>query len=60
MKIPTTLKNTNTVVIFEKENKTGNYKEVNKGKGKFLYSAVSNPKDCSKCFTLYFPAITVQ
>ena len=24
-------------------------------KGKFLYSAVSNPQDCSKRFTLYFP-----
>ena len=24
-----------------------------KGKGKFLYSAVSNPQDCSKRFTLY-------
>ena len=26
-----------------------------KSKGKFLYSAVSSPQDCSKRFTLYFP-----
>ena len=26
-----------------------------KGKGKFLYSAVSSPQDRSKRFTLYFP-----
>ncbi|KAK2189190.1 hypothetical protein NP493_113g00032 [Ridgeia piscesae] len=29
-------------------------------KGKFLYSAVSNPQDCSKHFTLYFPDRPVQ
>ena len=29
-------------------------------KGKFLYSAVSNPQDCSKHFTLYFPDRSVQ
>ena len=28
---------------------------LKKGKGKFLYSAVSSPQDRSKCFTLYFP-----
>ena len=31
-----------------------------KGKDKFLYSAVSNPQDCSKRFTLYFPGRPVQ
>ena len=31
-----------------------------KGKGKFLHRAVSNPKDCSKRFTLYFPDRPVQ
>ena len=31
-----------------------------KGKGKFLNSAVSNPRDCSKRFTLYFPGSPVQ
>ena len=25
-----------------------------KSKGKFLHSTVSNPQDCSKCFTLTF------
>ena len=29
-------------------------------KGKFLYSTVSNPQDCSKRFTLYFPDRPVQ
>ena len=29
-------------------------------KGKFLYSAVSNPQDCSKRFTLYFLDRPVQ
>ena len=29
--------------------------QLKKGKGNFLYSAVSNPQDCSKRFTLYFP-----
>ena len=29
-------------------------------KGKFLYSAVSNPQDCSKRFTHYFPGRPVQ
>ena len=29
-------------------------------KVKLLYSAVSNPQDCSKCFTLYFPDKPVQ
>ena len=33
---------------------------VKKGKVKFLYSAVSNPQDCSKRFTLYFPGRHVQ
>ena len=28
---------------------------LKKGKGKFLYSAVSNPQDCSKRCTFYFP-----
>jgi len=28
--------------------------------GKFLYSTVSNPQDCSKRFTLYFPGRPVQ
>ena len=28
--------------------------------GKFLYSAVTNPQDCSKRFTLYFPDRPVQ
>ena len=28
---------------------------VKKSKGKFLYSTVSSPQDCSKRFTLYFP-----
>ena len=27
--------------------------QLKKGKGKFLCSAVSNPQDCSKRFTLY-------
>ena len=31
-----------------------------KGKGKFLYSAVSSPQDHSKRFTLYFPDRPVQ
>ena len=34
--------------------------QLKKGKGKFLYSAVSNPQDCSKRFTLYFPGRPVQ
>ena len=29
---------------------------INKETAKFLYSAVSNLQDCSKCFTLYFLA----
>ena len=29
--------------------------ETVKAKGKFLYSAVSSPLDCSMHFTLYFP-----
>ena len=29
-------------------------------KGKFLYSALSNPQDCSNCYTLYFPDRPVQ
>ena len=29
-------------------------------KTKFLYSEVSNPQDCSKCFTLYFAGRPVQ
>ena len=29
-------------------------------KGKFLYSAVCNSQDCSKCFTLYFPDLFNQ
>ena len=33
---------------------------VKRGKGKFLYSAVSNPQDCSKRFTLYFPGSPIQ
>ena len=31
-----------------------------KSKRKFLYSTVSNPQDCSKRFTLYFPDRPVQ
>ena len=31
-----------------------------KSKGKFLYSAVSSPQDCSKHFILYFPDSPVQ
>ena len=31
-----------------------------RGKGKFLDSAVSKPRDCSKRFTLYFPRRPVQ
>ena len=31
-----------------------------KGKGKFLYSAVSSPQDRSKRFTLYFPGRPVH
>ena len=34
--------------------------QLKKGKGKFLYSAVSNPQDCSKRFTLYFLGRPVQ
>ena len=33
---------------------------VKTGKGKLLYSAVCNPQDCSKRFTLYFPGRPVQ
>ena len=33
---------------------------VHEYKRKFLYSAVSNPQDCSKRFTLYFPGRRVQ
>ena len=33
---------------------------VKRGKGKFLYSAVSNHQDCSKHFTLYFPGSPIQ
>ena len=29
-------------------------------RGQFFYSAVSNPQDCSKRFTLYFPGRPVQ
>ncbi|KAK2162678.1 hypothetical protein NP493_1506g00000 [Ridgeia piscesae] len=28
--------------------------------GQFLYSTVSNPQDCSKCFKHYFPGRPVQ
>ena len=34
--------------------------QLKNGKGKFLYRAVSNPLDCSKRFTLYFPGRPVQ
>ena len=33
---------------------------VKRVKGKFLYSAISNPQDCSKRFTLYFPGSAIQ
>ena len=36
------------------------YVTCKKGKGKFLYSAVSSPQDRSKRFTLYFPDIPVH
>ncbi len=40
----------------------GHWREcsVKKGKGKFLYIAVSNRQDCSKRFTFYFPGRPVQ
>ena len=34
--------------------------DLGDSKGKFLYSAVSNPQDCSKRFTHYFPDRPVQ
>ena len=37
----------------------GSIVKVNR-KGKFLYSAVFGPQDCSKRFTLYFPGRPVQ
>ena len=33
---------------------------VKTAKGKVLYSATSNPQDCSKRFTLYFPGSPIQ
>ena len=33
---------------------TEQWKATTEKRGKFLYSAVSNPQDCSKRFTLYF------
>ena len=58
---------TATVEITLSKNPQWNHKNITqhlyyykKSKGKFLYSAVSSPQDCSKHFTLYFPGRPVQ
>ena len=41
-------------------NNTNTTKTLKKGKDEFFYTAGSNPQDCPKRFTLYFPDSPVQ